>query len=210
MIPRANKDGFIVAAEEEDEERMTLLAVDSLDDADDHGDSDDEDAGATLAVSLGNPQDDDDDAAAGSRKPGTAATTGPGNQDSLVLSKHGRLRSRKDALVAENAYPPLDIDRSSTGTYPNNQGSKRLRDSIFSCQRNRIQCMAAALLWCTVVSLAVTVVWYSYELFNHGYVVRAMMPKMRLRSNVPKLWAFSLIAFKFGLVLPYLLPYLSF
>lgn len=31
-------------------------------------------------------------------------------------------------------------------------------------------CMATVLLWGTVVSLAVATVWYSYELFNHGYV----------------------------------------
>jgi hypothetical protein len=33
-----------------------------------------------------------------------------------------------------------------------------------------MNCLAKMLLWMTFVSLAAAVVWYSYELFNHGYV----------------------------------------
>jgi hypothetical protein len=34
-----------------------------------------------------------------------------------------------------------------------------------------MNCLAKMLLWVTFISLAAAVVWYSYELFNHGYVV---------------------------------------
>lgn len=66
-----------------------------------------------------------------------------------------QLRSRKD-------YP-----RASSREL--REGCVETRERRLRCQRRpNMQCLAVTLLGMTIVSLAVAVVWYSYELFNHG------------------------------------------
>jgi hypothetical protein len=36
------------------------------------------------------------------------------------------------------------------------------------CKATTMNMLASILLWMTVISLAIAVFWYSYELFNHG------------------------------------------
>lgn len=81
---------------------------------------------------------------------------GNGNpqEDSSELPQ---LRSRKD-------YP-------RTGSREIQDGCVETRVRRLKCQRRPdMHCLAVTLLGMTIVSLAVAVVWYSYELFNHGYV----------------------------------------
>jgi hypothetical protein len=68
-----------------------------------------------------------------------------------------QLRSRKDFL-------PRNSQISGDGLAQRRERRPR-------CQkRPNVQCLAVTLSGMTIVSLAVAVVWYSYELFNHGYV----------------------------------------
>lgn len=69
-----------------------------------------------------------------------------------------QLRSRKDCL--------------RTSSRDAREGCAQRRARRLRCQRRpNIQCLAVTLLGMTIISLAVAVVWYSYELFNHGYVL---------------------------------------
>lgn len=96
------------------------------------------------------------------------------------------LRIRKEASVVDEGIhetkSPIRFVRRrpcsmESPTADTNQDSRGKRHSgrlhIFGipvfccCSLNR---MAAFVLWSTIVSLNVAVVWYSYELFNHGYV----------------------------------------
>lgn len=65
--------------------------------------------------------------------------------------------------------------------------SKPHRCAVCSCTSSNLRCMncvARVLLWLTMVSMAAAVVWYSYELFNHGYVcfvqATALLPGLQL------------------------------
>lgn len=69
----------------------------------------------------------------------------------------GHLRSRKEFSRLEELPSP-------------DSSTHRLRGDACSQRRPNMQCLAVFLLRATIVSLAVGVVWYSYELFTMGYV----------------------------------------
>jgi hypothetical protein len=75
-------------------------------------------------------------------------------------SHHTRSRS----LPGPNRYPSTDHSTTSAGSAPTSTLTA-------SPKCVGMHCMATVLLWGAIVSLAVAIVWYSYELFNHGYVV---------------------------------------
>lgn len=85
--------------------------------------------------------------------------------------KHKRIRSSRIHSNLESI--PDDLSSSASGLL--------LRNGPFCCYngsycfyrnfRSTLQCMnfmARIVLWCTILALVVAVVWYSYELHNHG------------------------------------------
>jgi hypothetical protein len=76
----------------------------------------------------------------------------------------------------EDSNEPLPQLRSRKDLPPRNSpmlgdGLALRRERRPRCQRRpNVQCLAVTLAGMTIVSLAVAVVWYSDELFNHGYV----------------------------------------
>jgi len=122
-----------------------------------------------------------------------AATGEPSPRGQPRQSSSHSLRSRKDSprnttkkspttvrTVRRRPCSYADDDRCSDSGHgaseeenTNNKRRTGIRSwQIFGvplccCSLNR---MAAFVLWTTIISLAVAVVWYSYELFNHGYV----------------------------------------
>ena len=77
-----------------------------------------------------------------------------------------------DEFIMEARKQPMALRHNNTATTAAINNHRLHRWHIFGiplccCSLNR---MAAFVLWSTIISLAVAVVWYSYELFNHGCV----------------------------------------
>lgn len=124
--------------------------------------------------SEGNPQDDSVAGTADHLAINTDTTS-----SITESSNKGLLRSRSNNVASEKKKlkRPCSGSRRSPSMTRTTTSSNSYTTRFWYCFCHNapscasMQCMATALLWLTVLSLLIATVWYSYELFNHGYVM---------------------------------------
>lgn len=87
-------------------------------------------------------------------------------------------QTRSQSCARTRSSPPARHasanSENSTSSSVNNKHSTLLSSLLLSTSssssstRCGVHCMAMVMLWIAVVSLVVAIIWYSYELFNHG------------------------------------------